>query len=132
MEYFYNWDDQQAEAHGRWPSPCDIKAITGKDLQLVWAIIRPGGTYVMHKHPHEQFSILLQGRMLLHVGGQEKELGPGEMWYAPPDTIHGGKLLGEGPVVFVDIFHPIREDIVEEMKRNRAERVQREAQAGKE
>lgn len=109
--------------HGESPSLCKIKAITGDKLQLVWAKIQPEGAYVMHSHPHEQFGILLQGRMKLRVGDEERVIGPGDIWYAPPNTVHGGELLSDEPVIFVDVFHPVREDVVEEIRTKRAQRL---------
>ncbi len=126
MEYFYNWDDLEPEDHGLPESLCRIKAITGDELQLVWAIFQPGGQYETHSHPHEQFSFMVQGRMCLRVGGQEKLVGPGDIWYAPPNVVHGGDILGEEPVIFVDVFHPVREDVLEEMRLKRAQRLSRE------
>ena len=126
MDYFHHWDDLDSEAHGLPESLCRIKAITGERLQLIWAYFEPGGQYEMHSHPHEQFSFMVAGRMLLKVGDQQKEVSPGDMWYAPPNVVHGGDLLGDEPVVFVDVFTPIREEVLEEMRRNRTERLKDE------
>jgi len=122
-QYFYHWDELEAEDHGLPESLCKIKMITGDKLQMIWAIFQPGGAYEIHSHPHEQFSYMVQGRMRLMVGDGEKMVGPGDIWYVPPNVVHGGDILGDEPVVFVDIFHPIREEIIEEMKRNRAKRL---------
>jgi len=123
MPVFYNWDDLHAEDHGLPESLCTIKAITGEKLQLIWARFEPGGEYETHSHPHEQFSLMIAGRMLLRVGDEEKEVGPGDIWYAAPNVVHGGALLGEEPVIFVDVFTPIREEVLAEMRRNRAKRL---------
>jgi len=123
MKVFYNWDELEAEDHGLPSSLCRIKAITGEKLQLIWARFEPGGEYETHSHPHEQFSFMVQGRMLLRVGDEEKEVRPGDIWHAPPNVVHGGKLVGDEPVVFVDVFHPVREEVLEEMRRNRAKRL---------
>ncbi len=49
---------------------------TGEHMQLVWARYEPGAEYTLHTHEHEQFSVLLQGRMLLTVGDEVREIGP--------------------------------------------------------
>jgi len=123
MQFFYNWDDLEAEDHGLPDSLCKIKAITGDKLQLIRARFEPGGEYETHSHPHEQFSLMVAGRMLLRVGDQQREVGPGDIWYAPPGVVHGGTLLGDEPVIFIDMFHPVREEVLEEMRRKRAERL---------
>ena len=76
-----------------------------------------------HSHPHEQFSFMVQGRLRLRVGEREKLVGPGDIWHVPPNVVHGGDILGDEPVIFVDVFHPIREEVIEEMRRNKARRL---------
>ena len=71
----------------------------------------------MHTHPHEQFSVLLQGRLRLTVGDEVRNIGPGDMWYAPANVVHGGELLGEEAVVFIDIYGPPSDTILEYVQR---------------
>jgi len=123
MPHILSWDDLEAEAHGLPSSRCRIKAVTGEALQLIRAQFEPGGEYEMHSHPHEQFGLMVQGRMRLTVGGEERDIGPGDLWHVPPNVVHGGTLLGDEPVVFIDVFHPVREDVLEEMHRKRDERL---------
>jgi len=123
MPHIRSWDDLEAEAHGLPSSHCRIKAVTGETLQLIRAQFEPGGEYEMHAHPHEQFGLMVQGRMRLTVGDEEKDIGPGDLWHVPPNVVHGGTLLGDEPVVFIDVFHPVREDVLEEMRRKRDERL---------
>ena len=79
---------------------------TGEHMQLVWARYEPGTSYKLHSHPHEQFSVLLKGRLRLTVGEEVRDIGPGDMWHAPANVAHGGELLGDEPVVFIDIYGP--------------------------
>jgi quercetin dioxygenase-like cupin family protein len=85
----------------------------GEHIQLVWVKFDPDGHYPMHSHAHEQVSVMLQGRMRLTVGDEVEEIGPGDMWYAPAGVPHGGELLGEDPVVFVDLYAPPNSEIIE-------------------
>ena len=91
----------------------------GEHLQLLWVKFEPGGNYPIHSHPHEQISVMLQGRMRLTVGDEVGEIGPGDMWYAPANVPHGGELLGGDPVVFVDIYAPPSDSIIELLERLR-------------
>ena len=91
----------------------------GERLQLIWVKFDPDGNYPIHSHPHEQISVMLQGRMRLTVGDEVEEIGPGDMWYVPANVLHGGELLGEDPVVFVDIYAPPSASIVEFLERLR-------------
>ena len=88
-------------------------------IQLLWVKFDPDGDYPIHSHPHEQISVMLQGRMRLMVSDEVEEIGPGDMWYAPANVPHGGELLGDEPVVFVDIYAPPSASIIEFFERLR-------------
>ena len=90
---------------------------TGEHMQMIWARYEPGASYTLHTHPHEQFSVLLQGRLRLTVGDEVRNIGPGDMWYAPANVVHGGELLGEEAVVFIDIYGPPSDTILEYVQR---------------
>ncbi|MCH1476389.1 MAG: cupin domain-containing protein [Arenicellales bacterium] len=90
---------------------CDRKlhgalVATGQSCQLLWAKFEPGGTYGLHSHPHEQMSVMISGRMRLTVGDEVRDIGPGDMWFAPANVDHGGEILGDQPVVFIDVYAP--------------------------
>ena len=90
---------------------------TAEHLQLVWARYEPGAKYTMHSHTHDQFSVLLQGRMRLTVGDETREIGPGDVWHAPANVMHGGELLGDEAVVFIDVYGPPSAGILDYVKR---------------
>ena len=56
----------------------ETQLISGEHMNLVRAVYEPGATYPMHSHPHEQFSLLLAGRIRLTVGNETQEIGPGD------------------------------------------------------
>ena len=97
------WDDEQVDA----------QIVTGEHMHLIRAVYEPGATYPMHSHPHEQFSLLLSGRLLLTVGDETREIGPGDGWYAPGGVPHGGQVLGDEPAVFIDMYSPATAWILE-------------------
>lgn len=90
---------------------------TTQHLQLIWARYEPGSTYAPHSHAHDQFSVLLEGRMRLTVGDETREIGPGDVWHAPAHVVHGGELLGDGAVVFIDVYGPPSAGILDYVKR---------------
>ncbi len=61
-----------------------------------------------HSHPHEQVGYVVSGRIRLTVGGQSRELGPGDSYRAPSGVPHSALTLE--PAVVVDTFSPPRED----------------------
>ena len=92
---------------------------TGESFQLVWAKFEPGGTYALHSHPHEQMSVMISGQMRLTVGDEVRDIGPGDMWYAPANVQHGGEILGNKPVVFIDVYAPPAQWIAQWIEENR-------------
>ena len=95
---------------------------TGESCQLLWAKFEPGGTYELHSHSHEQMSVIVSGRMRLTVGDEVGDIGPGDMWYAPANVQHGGEILGDEPVVFIDVYAPPSRTIAEWIKSKKSER----------
>ena len=81
---------------------------TGTHQELNWVKFEPGSTYPLHSHPYEQTSVVIQGRMRLTVGDEVREVGPGDMWYVPSSVPHGGEILGDEPVIFIDVYSPPR------------------------
>jgi quercetin dioxygenase-like cupin family protein len=94
----------------------------GEHMQLIHATFEPDGTYAMHAHSHEQMSVVLKGRMRLTVGDEVREVGPGDMWYAPANVMHGGEILGNEPLEFVDVYGPPNESqwLMDILERSRA------------
>ena len=104
----FNWDGvERLPPDERYPGIA-AKVVAGKNMELIWAEFQPGSSYPLHSHEREQFSFMLSGRMRLTVGDQVSEIGAGDMWYAPSNVEHGGEILGDEPVVFVDAYSPPR------------------------
>lgn len=68
----------------------------------------------IHWHDdHEQFGIVVSGRIELQVDGVVCELGPGEMYHVPKGVHHGGTVvIGNESAVVIDFFSPPREEYV--------------------
>ncbi|MDR1901708.1 MAG: XRE family transcriptional regulator [Treponema sp.] len=48
----------------------------------------------LNTHPGQEFDYVLEGRLLISVGGHETELGPGDCIYYDSNEPHGMKALG--------------------------------------
>ena len=90
----------------------DRKSFTGAGATLALHRLMPGHTPSPHKHPHEQIVYILAGRIRFHVGDAVTDLGPGGLLVVPPDTMHWGEVLGEEPVLNLDVFTPQRPEYV--------------------
>lgn len=64
-----------------------------------------------HSHPHEQMTLVVQGKAKFIVGDEEKIVSAGDILHFPSNTWHGATMLDE-EVVLIDIFSPIREDFL--------------------
>ncbi|MEZ6317620.1 MAG: cupin domain-containing protein [Phycisphaerales bacterium] len=75
---------------------------------VVARITLDAGTVVpVHRHPNEQISVMVSGRMRFTLGehGERIEtLGPGEALHIPPDAPHGAEALET--CVVLDVFSP--------------------------
>ena len=80
--------------------------VSGEHMHLLRAVFEPGSIYQMHSHPHEQFSLLLSGQILLTVGDETREIGPGDGWYAASNVPHGGQIIGDQKAIFNDVYSP--------------------------
>jgi quercetin dioxygenase-like cupin family protein len=83
---------------------------TGQSLQLVKTQLAPGCDFTPHSHPHEQFMAVLSGTFECVVDGRTIRSGPGGVFYFAPNQPHGGRVIGEEPVVVMEAFHPARRD----------------------
>lgn len=48
----------------------------------------------LNTHPGQEFNYVLEGRLLVSIGGVETELGPGDCVYYDSSEMHGMKALG--------------------------------------
>ena len=86
-----------------------IQTCAAEKMMLSIVDFEPHSVVEEHAHPHEQVGLLLQGRAVFTIGGEQKTLQPGDMWRIPGGVRHKVVVLDE-PVKALDIFTPIRED----------------------
>lgn len=102
------WDTLASEA----PLPgLERRMMVGERLMVCRLRFDPHTVTPVHHHPHEQMTLVEQGRVRFIIAGEERIVGPGEVLHFPPHVEHGATSLDE-PVVLVDIFTPIREDFL--------------------
>ena len=64
-----------------------------------------------HDHPHEQITMVEQGRVHFTIGNEQRIANVGDILHFPSGQWHGATMLDE-EVVLIDIFSPIREDFL--------------------
>jgi quercetin dioxygenase-like cupin family protein len=68
----------------------------------------PNSSLPRHAHVHEQTGYLVKGKVILMIGDQTFEAGPGDSWCIPGNVEHGAEILEES--VAIEVFSPVRED----------------------
>lgn len=89
-----------------------LTGLHGEQMMMVLNATLPGHSVPTHSHPHEQIGMVYNGRAILRIGDEEREVGPGDFYCIPSGVPHGDTALGEEPFVMLDIFYPVREDFV--------------------
>jgi len=85
--------------------------VVGDNLMICRFRFAPHLVTPEHSHPHEQMSVVMQGRVRFFVEGQERIASPGDVLHFPSGCRHGATMMDE-EVVLIDIFTPIREDFL--------------------
>ena len=84
---------------------------TGSNLQVVEYHFPPNKTFPAHSHDeHEQMGYLVSGRMGFSIGGETRDLKPGDWYHAPIGVEHNAWTYDE-PSVLLDLFSPVRDDL---------------------
>lgn len=71
-------------------------------------LLRKGSVLPNHSHPHEQTGYLVSGRMLLRIGTETHDVGPGDSWCIPGAVEHSADILEDS--VAIEVFSPVRDD----------------------
>jgi quercetin dioxygenase-like cupin family protein len=86
-----------------------IRACCAERMMLSVVDMQPHAVVEEHSHPHEQVGMLLEGKAVFLVGGEQKTLQPGDLYRIPGHVRHKVIALDQ-PVKALDIFYPIREE----------------------
>ncbi|HQU93279.1 MAG TPA: cupin domain-containing protein [Pyrinomonadaceae bacterium] len=85
--------------------------VVGENVMMVRFTFEPFLVTPEHTHPHEQMTLVVQGKVKFLIEGEAKIVSPGDVLHFPPHNRHGATMLDE-EVVLIDIFSPIREDFL--------------------
>ena len=91
----------------------DRQMIVGENIMICRLRFDPFVETPAHRHPHEQMTLVVQGRVKFILGTDERIVSAGDVLHFPSNHWHGATMLDE-EVVLIDIFSPIREDFLNE------------------
>ncbi len=104
----FNWNEMEpVHQNGR------TRRVVAGDALTVMRQTIPAGvpSSEAHRHPHEQISILLEGRARFTCEGESVELGPGGVVVFPGGSLHQTESLDGSELVIEEIFTPGREEL---------------------
>lgn len=110
-DYLFDMGDVEDIQAGPDYATTEGGVVEGERIQ-VGLMHKPRGTGARpHKHPNEQFSYVLQGKLRVNIGEEEEQIAePGDAIYIPPNTVHNTVATEEEDVVFFvakDLSHGI-------------------------
>ena len=85
----------------------------GKEAMFMHAVLDHGVTVPEHSHPEEQISFVLEGHLAFQIEDEVCEVAAGEAVHIPSGAKHAVRALE--PSVVVDIFSPVRLDLIEKL-----------------
>lgn len=85
--------------------------VVGQNMLMCRFRFAPFVVTAEHTHPHEQMTLVVQGKVKFTISGEEHILKAGDVIHFPPHNRHGATMLDE-EVILIDIFSPIREDFL--------------------
>src|SRR6516225_5409651 len=80
-----------------------IRTCAAEKMMISVVDLEPHSVVDEHSHPHEQVGMVLEGKAIFTIGGEEKTLEPGELYRIPGHVRHKVIAL-EQPVRAIDIF----------------------------
>lgn len=89
----------------------DRQMVVGQGIMICRLRFDPHVVTPAHSHPHEQMTLVMQGKVRFILGDEERIVSAGDVLHFPSNHWHGATMLDE-EVVLLDIFSPIREDFL--------------------
>lgn len=85
------------------------RAVNGERMTLAAVDLEPGAVVAEHHHENEQLGFVISGSMTFTIGGEKRELRPGDTYRIPSHVPHDAAAGPDGCTV-VDVFAPVRAD----------------------
>ena len=86
-----------------------IRTCAAAKMMVSVVNLEPHSVVAEHSHPHEQVGMVLEGRVVFTIGGEERTLLAGDVFCIPGNVPHKVVTLDQ-PARAIDIFTPIREE----------------------
>jgi gentisate 1,2-dioxygenase len=116
MSHFHKWDEitQDNEPGPTLPAGMSRRGIILGDVMLGLHGAIAGIRAEPHTHPNDQICIMIKGKMLMEIDGEQRIMEPGEFAYVPKNIEHRIQTMDEDAIA-LDVFYPFREDIAKRL-----------------
>ena len=101
----YRWNEIDKE---RLNPRLERQAIHGERMTVARIFLEKGVLVPSHAHENEQISLVIEGKLLFHIDGEEQIVEAGTVVMIPPGAPHFVEALEDS--VAIDLFSPVRED----------------------
>jgi quercetin dioxygenase-like cupin family protein len=85
------------------------RAVQSAGVTLAVVELEPNSVVPEHHHHNEQLGLVLQGSMTFTIGGERRDLVPGDTYIIPANVPHD-VATGPAGAVVIDVFSPVRAD----------------------
>jgi quercetin dioxygenase-like cupin family protein len=85
------------------------RTVHGDRVTFALIELEPGTIVPEHSHENEQVGMVLSGSLTFTIGGETREVGPGQAWCITAHVPHSVVSGPEGAVA-VEVFSPVRDD----------------------
>jgi quercetin dioxygenase-like cupin family protein len=110
---FVLWRDKKLK---ELPDGVKRRVFTTGKIMVVQYLYEPGAVFPEHHHPQDQIVIVEKGEIEFQVGDRTHRLVPGSLLSIPGNVPHGARVTGNENVESLNIFHPVKEEFLDEAR----------------
>jgi quercetin dioxygenase-like cupin family protein len=103
-----NWDDLPVSQLPATEGTVLRRFVTGDKMTVARIEFSRGAHLPAHRHPNEQFSLVLEGKMEFTIEGTVQVINAGEAVHLKSEEFHGARALEAS--IILDMFAPPRTD----------------------
>lgn len=104
--YFYSFKERKVKEPVK---GIKVRSIFLDKTMMTYMEFEPNAIIPEHKHPHEQITMILEGKMDMIVGGKKKIVSKGDVVAVPANIPHSAQIL-DNIAIAIDAWSPVRED----------------------
>lgn len=104
--YYYSFKDREVKEPVK---GIKVRSVFLDKTMMTYMEFESNSIIPEHKHPHEQITTILEGKMEMMVGGVTKIVSKGDVVAVPANIPHSAKIQDKFTIA-IDAWSPVRED----------------------